>query len=182
MILTPILKEQCSVWKISRRKGQNLKNIIYLAVYSKSWQLLPPKCIFLNSLKTPALFSHTIFFNFVCYLLHNIVTSMLILISAALSSLQFSHSVLSDSLQPHEPQHTRPPCPSPTPRVHQNPCPSSRWCHPTISSSLSPSPPALNLSQHQGRLKWVSFWHQGPKYWSLASTSVLPKNTRTDLL
>ena len=57
---------------------------------------------------------------------------------------------MSDSLQPHEPQHTRPPCPSPTPRVHPNPCPSSWWCHPTISSSVAPSPPALNLSQHQG--------------------------------
>ena len=44
----------------------------------------------------------------------------------------------SDSLWPHEPQHTRPPCPSPTPRVHPNPCPLSRWCHPTISSSVIP--------------------------------------------
>ena len=52
------------------------------------------------------------------------------------SSVQFSHSVMSNSLQPHEPQHTRPPCPSPTPGVHPNPCPLSRWCHPTISSSV----------------------------------------------
>ena len=50
----------------------------------------------------------------------------------------FSRSVVSDSLWPHEPQHTRPPCPSPTPRVYPNPCPSSRWCHPTISSSVVP--------------------------------------------
>ena len=48
------------------------------------------------------------------------------------SSVQFSHSVVSDSLQPHEPQHTRPPCPSPTPRVYSNSCPLSRWCHQTI--------------------------------------------------
>ena len=54
------------------------------------------------------------------------------------SSVQFSHSVVSSSLQPHELQHARPPCPSPTPRVHPNPCPSSRWCHPTISSSVVP--------------------------------------------
>ena len=46
-------------------------------------------------------------------------------------SVQFSHSVMSNSLLPHEPQHTRPPCPSPTPRVHPNPCPLSQWCHPT---------------------------------------------------
>ena len=52
------------------------------------------------------------------------------------SSVEFSHSVVSDSLWPHELQHTRPPCPSPTPGVHPNPCPWSRWCHPTISSSV----------------------------------------------
>ena len=55
-----------------------------------------------------------------------------------LSSVQFSHSVVSDSLQPHEPQHARPPCPSPTPRVHPNLCPLSQWCHPAISSSVIP--------------------------------------------
>ena len=54
------------------------------------------------------------------------------------SSVQFSHSVVSDSLRPHELQHTRPPCPSPTPGVHPNPCPLSWWCHPTISSSVIP--------------------------------------------
>ena len=54
------------------------------------------------------------------------------------SSVQFSPSVVSDSLRPHEPQHTRPPCPSPTPRVHPNPSPSSQWCHPTISSFVVP--------------------------------------------
>ena len=54
------------------------------------------------------------------------------------SSVQFSHSVMSDSLQPHESQHARPPCPSPTPGVYSNPCPSSWWCHPTISSSIVP--------------------------------------------
>ena len=53
-------------------------------------------------------------------------------------SVQFSHSVMSNSLRPHEPQHARPPCPSPTPGVHLNPCPSSQWCHPTISSSVVP--------------------------------------------
>ena len=56
-------------------------------------------------------------------------------------SVQFSQSVVSDSLWPHEPQNSRPPCPSPTPRVHQNPCPSSGWCHPTISPSVCATPP-----------------------------------------
>ena len=53
-----------------------------------------------------------------------------------ISSVQFSHSVMSNSLRPHEPQHTRPPCPSPTLGVHPNPCPLSQWCHPAISSSV----------------------------------------------
>ena len=53
-------------------------------------------------------------------------------------SVQFSCSVMSDSLWPHEPQHTRPPCPSPTPGVYPNLCPLSQWCHPTISSSVVP--------------------------------------------
>ena len=54
------------------------------------------------------------------------------------SSVQFSRSVMSNSLWPHEPQHARPPCPSPTPRVHPNSCPLSQWCHPAISSSVVP--------------------------------------------
>ena len=55
-----------------------------------------------------------------------------------LYSFQFSCSVVSDSLQPHGLQHTRPPCPLPTPRVYSNSCPLSWWCHPTISSSVIP--------------------------------------------
>ena len=53
-------------------------------------------------------------------------------------SVQFNRSVMSNSLRLYEPQHARPPCPSPTPRVHPNPCPLSRWCHPAISSSVIP--------------------------------------------
>ena len=83
-------------------------------------------------------------------------------------SVQFSCSVVSDSLQPLESQHTRPPCPSPTPRVHPNPCPLSQWCHPTISSPVVPSPPALNLSQHQGLFQWVSSLYQVAKCWSFS--------------
>ena len=54
------------------------------------------------------------------------------------SSVQFSRSVMSDSSRPHESQHARPPCPTPTPRVHSNSRPSSQWCHPAISSSVVP--------------------------------------------
>ena len=78
-------------------------------------------------------------------------------------SVQFNHSVVSDSLWPHETQHARPPCASPTPGVHPNPCPLNRWCHPTSHPLSSPSPPALNLSQHQGLFKWVSYSNQVAK-------------------
>ena len=64
------------------------------------------------------------------------------------------------SLWSHETQHARPPCPSPTARVHPNPCPLSRWCHPTSHPLSSPSPPAFNLSQLQGLFQWVSSSHQ----------------------
>ena len=69
-----------------------------------------------------------------------------------LSSVQFRHSVMSNSLGPHGLQHTRPTCPSPTPRVCTNSCPLSRWCHPTTSTS----PPTFDLSQHQGLFQGVS--------------------------
>ena len=85
-------------------------------------------------------------------------TITILLISCQFSSAQFSRSVVSDSLWPHEPQHARPPCPSPTPGVHPNPCPLCRWIQPSHRLS-SPSPPASNLSQHQGLFKWVSSPH-----------------------
>ena len=78
-------------------------------------------------------------------------------------SVQFSRSVMSDSLRPHESQHARPPCPSPTPRVYSNSC---DWVSDAIQPShplLSPSPLAFNLSQHQGLFKWDSSSHQVAK-------------------
>ena len=78
-------------------------------------------------------------------------------------SVQFSRSVVSNSLRPHELQHARPPCPSPTPRVYPNSCPLSRWCHPTILSSAIPFSSCPNLSQHQDLFKWVSSSHQVTK-------------------
>ena len=78
-------------------------------------------------------------------------------------SVQFSRSVVSNSLWPHEPQHARPPCPSPTPGVYPNSCSLSQWCHLTIHHLSSPSPPALNLFQHQGLFQWVSSSHQVAK-------------------
>ena len=79
-----------------------------------------------------------------------------------ISLVQFSCWAMSNSLWPHGLQHTRPPCPSPIPRACSNSCPSSRWYHPTISSSVSLSP-AFNLSQYQGLFKWVSSSYQMAK-------------------
>ena len=77
-----------------------------------------------------------------------------------MKSVQFSCSVMSDSLRPHEPQHTRPPCPSPTPGVHPDSYPLSRWCHPTISSSVIPFSSCFQSYQHQGLFQWVNSLHQ----------------------
>ena len=89
-------------------------------------------------------------------------------------SVQFSISVVSDSLRPCEPQHARPPCPSPTTGVYPKYCPLSQWCqqpsHPLSSTSL-----AFNLSQHQGLFKWVRSLIRWPKYWSF-SFNISPSN------
>ena len=77
--------------------------------------------------------------------------------------VQFSHSVMSNSLWLHELQHIRPPCPSPTPRVHPNTRPLSQGCIQPFHPLSLPSPTALNLSQHQGLLQWVSSSHQVTK-------------------
>ena len=79
------------------------------------------------------------------------------------SSVQFSRWVVSDSLRPHESQHARPPCPSPTPAVHSDSCPSSQWCQPTISSSVVPFSSCPNPSQHQSLFQWVNSSHEVAK-------------------
>ena len=76
---------------------------------------------------------------------------------------QFSCSVVSNSLWPHELQHARPPCPSPTPRVYSNSCPLSWWCHPTMSSSVVPFSSCLQSFPASGSFKWVSSSHQVAK-------------------
>ena len=90
-----------------------------------------------------------------------------------------SHSVVSDSLWPHGLQHTRPPCPSPTPGVYPNPCPLSRWCHPTISSSVVPFSSCPQSFQASGSFQMSQFFASGGQSIGVsASTSVLPKNTQ----
>ena len=93
--------------------------------------------------------------------------------------LQFSLSVVSDSLRPHELQHARPPCPSPTPGVHPSPCPLSWWCHPTISSSVVPFSSCPQSFPASGSLQMSQFFASGDQSIGVsASTSVLPMNTQ----
>ena len=86
---------------------------------------------------------------------------------------QFSRLVMSDSLQHHELQHARLPCPSPTPRAYSNSCPLSQWCHPTISSSVIPFPPTFNLAQHQGLFQWVRSSHQVAKVLGVSASALV---------
>ena len=95
------------------------------------------------------------------------------------SSVQFSRSVMSDSLRPHELPHARPICPSPTPRVHSDSRSSSQWCHPAISSSVIPfssCPQSLPVSESFLRSQLFAWGGQSTGVSALAS--VLPKNTR----
>ena len=94
-------------------------------------------------------------------------------------SVQFSHSVVSDSLRPHGLQHARPPCPSPTPRVYSSSCPSSWWCHPAISSSVVPfssCPQSLPASGSFPMSQLFAWGGQSIEF--SASASVLPMNTQ----
>ena len=98
-------------------------------------------------------------------------------VSKTVSSVQFSCSVVSDSLRPHRLQHTRPPCPSPTPGVYSNSCPLSQWCHPTVSSSVilfSSCPQSFPAS---GSFQMSQFLTSGGQSIGVsASVSVLPVN------
>ena len=94
-----------------------------------------------------------------------------------ITSVQFSRSVVSNSLGPHELQHARPPCPSSTPKVHSNSCPSSRWCHPAISSSVIPfssCPQSLPASESFPMSQF--FTSGGQSIAVSASASVIPMN------
>ena len=100
-------------------------------------------------------------------------------LSENISSIQFSRSVVSDSLQPHESQHARPPCPSPTPRVHSDSCPSSPWCHPAILSSVVPfssCPQSLPASKSFPKSQLFTWGGQSTGVSALAS--FLPKKSQ----
>ena len=94
------------------------------------------------------------------------------------SSVQFSRSVVSDCLWPHGLQHTRPPCPSPTPGVHSDLCPSSQWCHPAVSSSVVPLSCPQSLPASGSFPMSQLFTGGGQNIGVSALASVLPMNTQ----
>ena len=99
-----------------------------------------------------------------------------IMVYSPMSSVQ---SVVSDSLRPHEPQHARPPCPSPTPGVPPNPCPLSRWCHSTVSYSVVPFSSCPQSFPASGSFQMSQLFTSGGQSTGVsASTSVLPMNTQ----
>ena len=102
-----------------------------------------------------------------------------IIFSFYISSVQFSHSVVSDSLRPHGLQHSRPPCPSPTPRACSNSCPWSWWCHPTISSSVIPFSSRLQSFPASGSFPMSQLFTTGGQSIGVSAlASVLPMNTQ----
>ena len=119
-----------------------------------------------------------IFLEFPCFLYDLMNVGNLILVPVpSRSSVQFSHSVVSSSLWPHGLQHTRLPCTLPTPRAYSNSCPSSQWCHPTISSSAIPFSSHLQSFPASGSFLTSQFFASGGQSIGVsASTSVLPMN------
>ena len=115
-------------------------------------------------------------------MIYNMIARVLDIIQSSI--FQFSHSVMSDSLQPHGLQHARLPCPSPTPGAYSNSCPSSRWCYPTISSSAIPFSSRLQSFPASGSFQMSQFFTSGGQFFTSggqsigvsASTSVLPMN------
>ena len=98
------------------------------------------------------------------------------------SSVQFSLLVVSNSLQPHEPQHSRPRCPSPTPGVHLNPCPLSWWCHPIISSSTVPFYSCPQSFPASGSFQMSQLFTSGGQSIGVSSFNISPSNEHPGLI
>ena len=106
--------------------------------------------------------------------LNTIIFVVTITNTETMCSVQFSRSVVSNSLRPHESQHARPPCPSPTPGVYSNSCPSSQWCHPAISSSVAPFSSCPQSLPASGSFPMSQFFTWGSQNTGVsASASVL---------
>ena len=123
--------------------------------------------------------SKRLYYSLAAAFIYCIVFINIWLFFKSFSSVQFSHSVTSDSLRPRELWHARPPCPLPTPGVHPNPCPSSRWCHPTISSSVVPFSSCPQSFPASGYFPMSQLFASGGQSIGVsASISVLPVNTQ----
>ena len=103
-------------------------------------------------------------------------------INQPISSVQFSRLVMSNSLRPHEPQHSRPPCPSPTPGVHLNPCPLSWRCHPTISSSVVPFSSCPQSFPASGSFQMSQLFTSGGQSIALSAPTSVPSNEHPGLI
>ena len=119
--------------------------------------------------------------EYIAYLAHikHSIKGVLLKTSSSTTSVQYTHTVMLDSLRTYESRHSRPPCPSPTPRVHTNLCPSSRWCHPAISSFVIPfssCPQSLPASESFPMSQLFTWGGQSIGVSVLAS--ILPKNTQ----
>ena len=102
--------------------------------------------------------------------------------SSVVQSVQFSWSVMSNSLQPHGPQQARPPCPSPTPGIHSNSCPLSWWCHPTISSSVYPFSSCLKSFPASGSFPMSQFFSSGGQSIRISTSASFPPMNSQDWL
>ena len=100
---------------------------------------------------------------------------------SAISSVQFSLSVVSNSFRPHESQHARPPCPSPTPGVHPDSCPSSQWCHPPISSSVIPFSSCPHSLPASGSFPMSQLFAGGGQSIGSFSFSISPSNEHSEV-
>ena len=141
-------------------QGSNLgllhcRQILYWLIYQRS----PEFCVY--------------------FIKKHLVNFTILFACECISSFQFSHSVVSNSLQPHKLQHARPPCPSPTPEVHSNSCSLSRWCHPAISSSVVPFSSCPQSLPASGSFPMSQLFAWGGQSAGVsASASVLPMNTQ----
>ena len=149
-------------WLRKELSSTGLRILIQLILLMYEWMYFEYGCI---NLCSPLL----------SFLLINVLSPYIL----SADSVQFSCSVVSDSSRPHEVQHARPPCPSPTLRVYPNPCPSSRWCHPTISSSVVPFSSCPQSFPESGSFTMSQLFASGGQSTGVsASASVLPMNTQ----
>ena len=118
-------------------------------------------------------------YNTICWKVYHFSPELSLFLCQRFSSVQFSHSIVSDCLQPHVSQHARPPCPSPTPGVHSKSCPSSQWYHSAISSSVIPFSSCPQSLPASGSFPMSQLFAWGGQSTGVsASASVLPMNTQ----